>query len=50
MTLKPGPFQSWLTQKGRAPPPTRIPACAGMTVCGFRDNGKALPKAPSPDS
>ena len=38
----PGPFQSWLTMEGHTPPPTWIPACAGMTVCGFRDNGKAL--------
>ena len=46
-----GPFQSWLTMEGHTPPPTWIPACvsghegrlcAGMTVCGFRDNGKAL--------
>ena len=37
-----GPFQSWLTTEGHTPPPTWIPACAGMTVCGFRDNGKAL--------
>ena len=29
-------------RKGRAPPPTWIPACAGMRVCGFRDNEKAL--------
>ena len=27
------------SHKGRAPPPTWIPACAGMTVCGFRESG-----------
>ena len=29
-------------RKGHTLPPTWIPACAGMTVCGLWDNGKAL--------
>ncbi len=29
-------------RKGHTLPPTWIPVCAGMTVCGLWDNGKAL--------